>query len=201
MRTKNICSIRFCENIKLSRHTSASSAAHQYAAAHSLGNTALNAEIDRLIAECHLVDRIWFCIGLTRYLKITFFKQYSRKYIKIIHQLVSHVYSLVPTAVADNRLARQIIRWQSWFRRNRHFAFCMCIKGDAALYLHMWYSTLACDIVFVALLLTSRARVIKTFSSWSQSKTSWPPMKQTILAYTTHTYAIQHNKQSSIAAI
>jgi len=27
-------------------------------------NVALNAEIDRLIAECYLVDRIWFCIGL-----------------------------------------------------------------------------------------------------------------------------------------
>jgi len=34
-------SIRFYRNIKLSRHTSASSAAHQCAAAHSLGNTAL----------------------------------------------------------------------------------------------------------------------------------------------------------------
>jgi len=40
-RTKKICNIRFCQNIKLSRHTSASSAAHQCAAAHSLGNTAL----------------------------------------------------------------------------------------------------------------------------------------------------------------
>jgi len=40
MRTKKICSTRFCQNIKLSRHTSASSAAHQCAAAHSLGNTA-----------------------------------------------------------------------------------------------------------------------------------------------------------------
>jgi len=61
--------------------------------------------------------------------------------------LVGHVYSLVPVAVADHRLAQQIIAWQSWFRRNRHFAFCLCIKGDGALYLHMWYSTLACDIV------------------------------------------------------
>jgi len=34
-------SIRFCQNIKLSRHASASSAAHQCAAPHSLGNTAL----------------------------------------------------------------------------------------------------------------------------------------------------------------
>ena len=43
-RTKKICSIRFCQNIKLSRHSSASSAAHQCAAAHSLGNTALNSQ-------------------------------------------------------------------------------------------------------------------------------------------------------------
>jgi len=45
--------------------------------------------------------------------KITFFKEYSRKYIKIIHQLVDHVYSLVPIAMADHRLARQIIACQS----------------------------------------------------------------------------------------
>jgi len=115
--------------------------------------------------------------------------------------LVSHVYSLVPIAVADHRLARQIIAWQSWFRRNRNFSFCLCIKGDGALYLHMWYSTLACDIVFVTLLPTGRSWVIKKFSSWSQLKTSWPPMKQTILGYTSHTYAIMHNKQSSIPAI
>jgi len=62
--------------------------------------------------------------------------------------LVGHVYSLVPIAVADHRLARQIIAWQSWFRRNRDFAFCLCIKGDGALYLHMRYSTLACDTTF-----------------------------------------------------
>ena len=159
------------------------------------------AEIDWLIAECHLVDRVWFCIGLTRYLIRTFFKQYSIKYIKIIHQLVGHVNFLVPIAVADHRLARQIIAWQSWFRHNRHIAFCLCIKGDGALNLHMWYLTLACDIVFVTLLPTGRSRVIKKFSSWCPSKTSWPPMKQTTLPYTTHTYAIQHNKQSSIPAI
>jgi len=50
--------------------------------------------------------------------------------------LVGHVYSLVPVAVADHGLARQIIAWQSRFRRYRHFAFCLCIKGDGALYLH-----------------------------------------------------------------
>ena len=37
-----ICSERFCQNIKLSRQTSASSVAHQCAAAHSLRNTALD---------------------------------------------------------------------------------------------------------------------------------------------------------------
>ena len=31
-------------------------------------------------------------------------------YIRIIHQLVGHVYSLVPLAMADHRLARQIPR-------------------------------------------------------------------------------------------
>ena len=55
----------------------------------------------------------------------------------IIHHLLGHVYSLVPIAVADQKLARQIIAWQSWFRRNRYFAFCLCIKGDGALYLHI----------------------------------------------------------------
>jgi len=96
------------------------------------------------------------------------FKQYSRKHIEIIHQLVGHVYSLVPTAVAQHRLARQIIAWQSWFRHNRCFAFCLCIQG--ALYLHMWYSTLAWDLVFVTLLPTGRSRVIKKFSSWSSRR-------------------------------
>ena len=38
------------------------------------------------------VDRAWFCIELSRYLKRTLFNQCSRKYIKIIHQLVGHVY-------------------------------------------------------------------------------------------------------------
>jgi len=81
--------------------------------------------------------------------------------------LVGLVYSLVPIAVADHRLAWQIIAWQSWFRRNRHFAFCLCIKGDGALYLHVWYSTLAYDIVFVTLLPTGRSRVVKKSSGRS----------------------------------
>jgi len=33
--------------------------------------------------------------------------------------LVGHVHSLVPIAVADRMLARQIIAWQSRFRCNR----------------------------------------------------------------------------------
>jgi len=90
-------------------------------------------------------------------------------YVKILHQLVCHLYSLVPIAVADHKPARQIIALQSWFRRNRHFAFCLYIKGDVALYLH-GYSTLACDIVFVTLLPIGRSRVIKKFSSWCPSK-------------------------------
>jgi len=63
---------------------------------------------NRSIAEFHLVDCAWFCIGLTRYLKRTFFNQYSRKYAKIIHQLVCHVYSLVHLGMADHRPARQM---------------------------------------------------------------------------------------------
>jgi len=43
--------------------------------------------------------------------------------------LVGHVYSLVPIAVVYHRLSRQIVAWQLWFRRNKHFAFCLCIKG------------------------------------------------------------------------
>jgi len=60
---------------------------------------------NKSIAECHLVDRACFCIELTRYLKRTFFNQYSRKYIKIIHLLVGHAYSLVPLAMADHSQA------------------------------------------------------------------------------------------------
>jgi len=39
--------------------------------------------------------------SLTRYLKRTLFNQYSRKYIKVIYELVGHVYSLVPLVMAD----------------------------------------------------------------------------------------------------
>jgi len=77
----------------------------QYCAA-GVANTSIS------IAECHLVDRAWFCIELTRYLKWTFFNQYS----------------------------------------------------------------FLCYFVLVALLSTRRSRVIKKFSSLSQSKASWPPL-------------------------
>jgi len=79
--------------------------------------------------------------------------------------LIGHVYSLVHLVMADHRLARQmlqryciairfsIIVWHSWFRCNRHFAFCLCITqamvhSDSALHVQTWYSTLAfciCD--------------------------------------------------------
>jgi len=39
--------------------------------------------IDRSIAESQLVDRAWFHIELTTYLKSSFFNQYFRKYIKL----------------------------------------------------------------------------------------------------------------------
>ena len=71
---------------------------------------------NKSIAASKLVDRAWFCIGLTRYLKRTLFNQYSGKYIKIIHQLVGNVglrptvYSLVPLAMADHRLEKQMPR-------------------------------------------------------------------------------------------
>jgi len=97
--------------------------------------------IDRSIAECQLVDRVWFYIQVTRYLKRTLFNQYSRNKvgsIKIIDQLVGHVYSLVPLAMADYRLARQMPRQMLWYvfllLRNNHdlgvtdaFAFYLCI--------------------------------------------------------------------------
>jgi len=66
--------------------------------------------IDRSIAECQLVDRAWFFIQLTRYIKRTRFNQYSRKYIKIIHQMAGHVYYLVTLAMAEHRLARPMPR-------------------------------------------------------------------------------------------
>jgi len=76
-----------------------------------------------------------------------------------------------PIAVADHRLARQIIAWQSWFRRNRHFAFDLCIKG--ALYLHMWCLTLVYDIVFVTLLPTSYQEIFLVDPSRRQVGHLW----------------------------
>jgi len=90
--------------------------------------------------------------------------------------LVGHVHSVVPTAVADHMLARQIIAWQSWFRRNRP-----CLLS---VHQRTWYTVCICTcdtqlwhFVFVPMLPTGRSRAIKKFSCWSQSKTSWPPMK------------------------
>jgi len=45
-------------------------------------------QVDRWVS---LVDRVWFCIEWTRYLTRTFFNQYSKKHIKIIHQSVGDV--------------------------------------------------------------------------------------------------------------
>jgi len=60
-RTKKICSIRFGQNIKLSQHTSASSAAHQCAAAHSLGNTALGYNLENLYGKSRPVaNPTWY---------------------------------------------------------------------------------------------------------------------------------------------
>jgi len=78
--------------------------------------------VDRWV--CHLVDCTWFCIELTSCLKITFFDQYSRKYIKIIHPLVGYVYSLVPLVMADHRLARQMPRGIC----NTFLGYCVAIK-------------------------------------------------------------------------
>jgi len=41
-------------------------------------------------------------------------------YIKIIHQLVGHVYSLVPLVMADHRLARQMPQ--------TFFYYCVAIR-------------------------------------------------------------------------
>jgi len=143
----------------------------------------------RLIAKCQSVDRAWFCIELTRYLKRTLFNQYSRKYIKITHRLVGHLYTYILwcllrwLATGSRGRCREgvvicfpVIAWQSWFRRNRHFAFYQCItyQGDGTLYLHVRCPTLAfctCDSIT-----TGRSRVITKFSSRFQTKTSRPPL-------------------------
>jgi len=64
---------------------------------------------NRLIASNGWPPRVTWLIApdfalseLTSCLKRTFFDQYSRKYIKFIHQLVGHVYSLVPLVMADH---------------------------------------------------------------------------------------------------
>jgi len=66
-------------------------------------------------------------IELTRYPKRTLCNQYSRKYIKIIHQLFGDVYCLVLFAMADHRLARQMTRR----RRNMCPYYCVTIMIQA----------------------------------------------------------------------
>jgi len=107
--------------------------------------------------------------------------------------LVGHEYSLVPIAVADHRLAHRLLRDNHDL--GRHFAFCLCIKGDGALYLHIWYFTLAYDIVqYLWLYYRSVDRELsRRFlidPSGRQVSHAW----NRLLAYTTRTYAIQHNK-------
>ena len=43
-----------------------------------------------------------------------------------------------------------VIMIYHYWRRNKHLAFSLCIKGNGTMYLHMWYSTLTyciCDII------------------------------------------------------
>ena len=123
-----------------------------------------------------------FALNWQKYLKSTLFNQYSTEYIKIIHQLVDQVYSLVPLAMANHRLARQMPR--SWIifsyycltimiQAYRHFTF------SASLTKAMVHCIYTCDtqlwhFLRVALLPTGRLRVSKNFSSRFQSKTRWP---------------------------
>ena len=87
-----------------------------------------------------------------------------------------------------------IIAWQSWFRQNRHFALCLCIKGDGTLYLHMRYSSLAyciCDF-FTDWSIASYQEIFESIPVEDKLATH----EIDYLAYTTHTYANQHNKHS-----
>ena len=145
----------------------------------------------------------WQKIG---YLKRTFFNQYSKKDIKIIDQVVGHVYPLVHLGMADYRLARQMPQRYC----NMFFCDCMVIKiyakqtlcpvcaslTKAMVHCICTYDTQLWHFAFVTLLPTSWSRVINRFSSRSYLKTIWPPMNdERLLAYTTHTHATQHNKQ------
>jgi len=71
-----------------------------------------------------------------------------------------------------------ITAWQSRFRCNRHFAFCLCITyyDDGTLHMHMWYSTLAFCIVTI--LPTGRSPVI--MKSVPYQPTSGPPKMLTV---------------------
>jgi len=86
--------------------------------------------------------------------------------------LVGHVYSLVPIAVADNRLAWQIIACYHdsgvidalpSVCASKAMVHCICTCHT---------QTLVYGIVFVALLPTGRSQDIKKSSSRSQSKTN-----------------------------
>jgi len=157
--------------------------------------------IDRLIAECHLVDRVWFCIERTREDRLPkknifpwifqkvhknypsigwsriFFGAFvmadcrlpgqmprrhykpvirgaqggevpTRKFFYHLEKCVGHslkILHIVQKIWAPLRklfappgvpswlrawgiaICFSIIAWQSWFRRSRHFPFCLCI--------------------------------------------------------------------------
>jgi len=97
--------------------------------------------------------------------------------------------------------------------KTRHFiAFSASVCASNQWSKAMVHCICTCDIqlwhvilyLWLYYLLTGRLRVIKKFSGSSQSKTSSKLATHetdNIIAYTTHTYAIQHNKQSSIPAI
>jgi len=53
----------------------------------------------------------------------------------------------------------------------------VCASSKATVHCICACDTQVWHFAFVTLLPTGRSWVIKKFSSWSQSKTSWPPMK------------------------
>jgi len=162
--------------------------------------------VNRSLAECHLADSAWFCIELTRchFFQIHFFESivFEKAFFQSIFQKVGYIkLSMNWLAVyilwcllqwlTRGYLSRchesiaicfYIIAWQSWFRRNRHFAFCLCITyyGDVSLCLHMWYSTLAfCIFDFITYLSIASYQEIN-LSIAVENKLSWSPIKSTI---------------------
>ena len=151
--------------------------------------------IDRLIAECHLVDRVWFCIEWTREDSLpkknifqSIFQKVHKNYPSVgwsriffgascdgwpqatwadaaktlqarnlgrargekpplenfsttwknVLDIVQKIWAPLSKLFAPPgvpswlrawgiTICFSIIAWQSWFRRNRHFAFCVCI--------------------------------------------------------------------------